>query len=284
MKLVASVILRNELDRYLVPFLAHLLPFVDEVRVLDDGSTDDWADALYEPHAEADFPYVPLDRIHVLRSEESGFWQHEGNARQALLDWTLEADPDWVLAIDADEFVSDGPALRALAEESHASVLTLNMQEVWAADVECLCIREDGGWREHPVPILWRVPGPTVLDADRRKPFPIRQWRIPDRQLAPGREPQAVRDFSRGGRHGAPSVDILHFGWACEADRQARYQRYIEHDGGRFHNSAHLQSIMAPPARVLLEGRDWPESLPLDVAARVLARAQRPAADAATLA
>jgi len=39
-------------------------------------------------------------------------------------------------------------------------------------------------------------------------------------------------------------VSFFHFGWACVADRQARYDRYVEHDGGKFHASPHLQSIM----------------------------------------
>lgn len=274
MKLAASVIVRNELDRYLVPFLAHLLAFVDEVRILDDGSTDGWTDLLLD-YNEALRPEwnLDLDRLHVLRADESAFWQDEGAARQRLLDWTLEGEPDWILSIDADEFVSDGAALRALIETPPAAVYSLAMQEVWQADDDCLCVRQDGGWRAHPIPILWRVPGSTVLEHDARGE---RKWRIADRKVAPGREPIAVRDLARfGSRHVLPSgVDVLHFGWACEADRAARHARYVEHDGGRYHNSAHLASIMAPAGRVKLDGIDWPAGL-ADVQASVLARARR---------
>lgn len=272
MKLTASVIVRDELDRYLVPFLQHLAGFVDEIRVLDDGSTDDWADRL---RAADGTHALDLDVLHVLRAEETSFWQDEGAARQALLEWTLEGQPDWVLAIDADEFVSDGAALRALIDAPAApAVYTLNMREIWVASDECLCVRQDGGWREHGVPILWRVPGPTVRQLDRAKPYALRQWRIPERKVAPGREPVAVRTLARNGRHVAASgVDVLHFGWACRADRQARYQRYLEHDGGRYHASAHLASIMFPDSRVKLEGIDWPPLEP-DVAAAVLSRAR----------
>lgn len=277
MKLVASVIVKDELDRYLGPFLTHLLEFVDEVRILDDGSSDNWADALLVRGDGA----VDLDRLHVLRSEASWFWQDEGLARHTLLDWTLTGEPDWVLAIDADEFITDGAALRAACESTGASVLTVNMEEVWVATDECLCIRQDGGWRDHPVPILWRAPGATVLASDRKQPVDRRKWRITDRKVACGREPVAVRELHRMRRHVADSgVDVLHFGWACQADREARYQRYVEHDGGQYHASAHLRSIMFPDSAVKLEGRDWPVGLDPSSRATVLARANRAAAAA----
>lgn len=288
MKLAASVIVRNEADRYLAPFLRHLAAFCDEIRILDDGSSDGWADLLgaelesgvglprwfvesHEPWSPIDT--APLDRIHVLRADESAFWQDEGAARQRLLDWTLQCEPDWILSIDADEFVSDGATLRRFIESPAAAVYSLVMQEVWQASEDCLCVRQDGGWREHPVPVLWRVPGPTVLAQDARGE---RKWRIADRKVAPGREPIAVRDLTRfSSRHVLSSgVDILHFGWACAADRAARHARYVEHDGGRYHNSAHLASILWPDGRVKLDGVDWPAGL-TDVQASVLARATR---------
>lgn len=271
-RIVASVIVRNEADRYLAPFLRHLAGFCAETRVLDDGSTDGWADRLYGEFA---MPASLLARLKVRRVEESSFWQDEGAARQALLEWTLEADePDYVLAIDADEFITDPAALVAACRTGEA-VVTLNMQEIWKLSPECLCVRQDGGWREHPVPILWRVPGATVRAHDAARPFPLRQWRIPDRKVACGREPQAIRDVVRAGRHVLRSrVDVLHMGWACEADRQARYERYVEHDGGRYHAGAHLRSIMFPDGRVSLEARDWPVGLE-DVRAALVARALR---------
>lgn len=272
MKLVASVIVKDEADRYLAPFLRHLAEFCDETRILDDGSSDGWADRLY---GEMAMPASLLARLHVLRSEESAFWQDEGAARNALLEWTLIGEPDWVLSIDADEFITDGAALRAACESARASVLTVNMQEIWVAADECLCIRQDGGWREHPIPILWRVPGPTALASDRNQQPARRQWRINDRKVAPGREPIAVRELHRMRRHVADSgVDVLHLGWACRADRAARYQRYVEHDGGQYHNAAHLRSIMFPDSQVNLEGRDWPDGLD-PVRDMALARARR---------
>lgn len=255
MKLVASLIVRNEADRYLEPCLAHLLDFCDEVAVLDDGSMDGSATLAQSFGA----------RVHVLRSDTSSFYEHEGRARQALLDWTFYHDPTHVLAIDADEFVTDGQAVRAACDDSVRDVWTLEMEEVWELDGDCICIREDGGWRSHPVPILYRVPGARGLDI----------WRIDDKPLACGREPLAVRRLAARSRPTGASV--LHFGWANEAEREDRWHRYAVADGGRYHRSTHLDSILWTDERVHLRARGWPPELH-GLRGRLTARVSRTAA------
>jgi hypothetical protein len=88
-------------------------------------------------------------------------------------------------------------------------------------------IRQDGGWCEHPVPILWKNVGKLPLH---------------NRKLASGRAPAAISTL----RPRFTDVAVYHFGWANQGERQARYQRYIEHDGGRFHRDQHIRSIMWP--------------------------------------
>lgn len=242
MKLVASVICRNELGRYLEPFVAHLLEFVDEIRLLDDhseGGTFEWLWALGE-HDK---------RVQVARLPAPPMFQHEGRARNRLLQWTLIGQPTHILAIDADEFVSDGQALRAACEGDQGNgAWTLQMEEVWKADERRLWTRQDGGWRAHQIPILWRVPERMTGD-----------YRIQNRQLACGREPVAVRALAR--RAAPTGASVLHLGWLREAERAARYERYVEADGGRFHASTHLRSIMWTDKRVRLRARPWPAAL-----------------------
>lgn len=236
MNLVASLIVHNELDRYLIPCVDHLLEFCDEVVILDDGSSD------------GTFQYFSDEPNIVIDYQERGFYEHEGRARQALIDLTLTRNPTHVLAIDADEFISNGMALRDILDHYPLTpAWTLCMQEIWKAN-EYLWSREDGGWCSHDVAGVWL-------------PELIKNHSIANRALACGRVPQEV-DHLAGRRYTQYAGEsILHFGWTCEADRAERYHRYVQHDGGQFHASAHLQSIMWPDERVQLQRLNWPGHL-----------------------
>jgi hypothetical protein len=242
MKLVASVVVRNELQRYLMPFIYHLSDFCDEIVVLDDHSTDGGFRQL------TGMPEVTL----IGTADEPLFFVHEGRFRNALLEMTLSRKPTHILAIDADEFVTDGQAVRN-ACAGPGNVFTLRMEEVWKADENGLQIRVDGGWRQRNVPILYRVP-----------PLPRhRSFKIADRAMACGREPQSVAMQALRGKSTPSGSSILHFGWTREAERDARYQRYVQHDLGKSggHADMHLRSIMWPDDKVTLEPREWPPSL-----------------------
>ena len=239
MKLVASVIARNEAGRYLAPFIEHLLDFCDEVRVYDDGSRDGTSEIL-----------ASYERVETMTGvlDISLFDAHEGKARQTLLDWTLEAEPTHILAIDCDEFVSDGQVLRDVLDRGgqRTTSWSMEMAEVWEIDGECLCVRQDSLWRAHPQPLVWKPIGPRS------------RYRIADRALASGRVPTGALTarprLTRG-------VSMLHFGWANPEARQDRYDRYMRIDAGQFHQRGHLESIMWPEEKILLQGRPWPEAL-----------------------
>jgi Glycosyl transferase family 2 len=240
--LVASLIVKNELGRYLPECVGHLRDFCDLVVVLDDGSTDrtgEWLDDNTDERMV----------VRHLDPADGFFAGHEGRKRQDLLNLTLNQLPDWVLCIDADEFVTDGPAIRNYANGPR-QVGTLEMEEVWKCDQSGLQLRMDGGWRPHPVPCFWNA----RLSGMRGRPL-----RIANRALSCGREPETVRRlFHRSRPTGA---SILHFGWTRESERPVRYERYVTADGGRFHASAHLQSIMRPDTDVTMERRQWPTNL-----------------------
>ncbi len=241
MNLVASLIVRNELGRYLEPCVQSLLEFCDEVRVWDDCSDDGTYEWL-----------LCQDRVAVGLEPAPSFFQHEGRARNRALRWAMDGKPTHILAVDADEFVTDGAAIRlACGNDQGPGVWSLDLEEVWKADERSLRIREDGSWnlQERGIPILWRVPLGRIAHSHR--------WQVLDMQLACGRAPTAVSTSRR-----IPSGSgLLHFGWACEADRAARYQRYVDHDGGRFHRDKHIKSIMFPDRDVKLRKRPWPANL-----------------------
>jgi hypothetical protein len=73
-------------------------------------------------------------------------------------------------------------------------------------------------------------------------------------------------------------TSILHFGWARESERQSRYDRYAKHDGGQFHASQHLESILWSEDRIQLSARGWPVSLDAEA---ILSAAQLPSTVAA---
>lgn len=241
MKLIASAIVRDEADRYLVPWLKHLLTFCDEVRLLDDSSTDD------TPYIAADV----ADEVCVTTNDGPAFFENESAARNRLLSWTIDGQPDYVLSIDADEFIGDAVALRAKMLMQPAPVYSLMMREVWKIRDDKLGLRVDGLWGDRRCPLLWQAPAR----------FQGARWRIPNRKLACGREPQAVR----GQRGVDTGVGIYHFGWTRVAERQQRAERYFEHDRGRFHGDKHLQSILWPDEQVGFNWQPWPLSIPSEL-------------------
>lgn len=251
--LVASMIVSEvEPGRYLVPCVDSLLEFCDQVVMLLDGDGA-WAKELGEPWGKNG------SRV-VAASNPFGtdFFAHEGKARQTLYDLTLGYSPTHVLAIDADEFVTDGKLVReAIEKYPETGVWSLPLDEVWRAEDECLCIRTDGAWGNRSIYNLFATPP----GAER--------WQIANRALACGREPQEV--IRKVGGAGKMNAEVLHFGWANEGERRERHARYAKHDQGNFHTRRHLDSILWPDERVILEARDWPEGL-RDLTPEILAR------------
>ncbi len=231
----------GELDRYLEQAIDALAEFCDEIRIRAEGVSMTNIVCLR-----------PLAPVSVMEAGVA-FFEHEGRARQELLEWTLEAEPTHILAIDADEFVADPEKLRnAVAANRNAATITLCMEEVWKADQDGYHVRCDGGWCPHETPSCYRVPHERMRGPD---------WRIQDRALACGREPLAIR-YARNSHRGPGRVyadtALLHFGWTRQDERKARHERYAIADGGKFHARRHLNSILWQDSQVLLERRDRP--------------------------
>lgn len=224
MKLVAAMNTRNELGRYLQLTIAGLLEFCDEVRVQDDGSDDLTPDYLES-----------LDRV-VVRRREGNLWRRdEGQLHAELLEHALEGHPTHILAIDADEYVVDGEYVRdVLAAHPNEIAFTLRMVELW--ELEPALARWDGGWRPHPVGILYRAPS--------RSEAGVGSWQIEGRRLASPRVPRCIVRRVRRRLALPVGTDVLHLGWSNPAERVARHRRYVELDDGRYHASRHLDSIL----------------------------------------
>jgi hypothetical protein len=241
MILAASIVCRNEIDRYLPLVIDHLRGFCDQITVLDDGSTDGTLQYL---RGEVD------SQLFLAGNPTATFDQHEGRVRQALLEFTLSRSPTHVLAIDADEFIADGPALRQrLEEQPEVAAWALRMTEIWSVTPDALQVRFDGAWRPYARTHVWAAPDPSQRGAVL--------WRIPERKLACPPIPHAVVRARAYDSH----QTIYHFGWADPETRQARYNRYMQLDAGRFHARTHLQSIMWPAHRIQLQPQPWPSTV-----------------------
>lgn len=251
-KIIGSVIARNEADRYLEPCLRALLEWVDEIRLLDDSSTDATQDMLATIHD----PRIVVHHHEVEnRNQHTDFHLHAA-ARTRLLHFTLGGDPTYIAAVDADEFVTDGAAVRHACERDPDAV-AVNIAEVWQACGDRLCIRQDGGWRSHPIAAVWRV-----------QRFRGQVLKLTDKQTATGRVPDAVHKVKA-----VPSgAAQLHFGWTNQAERAERFKRYPPGSG---HNDQHVQSILWPDNRVTLEAWEWPASWSNGLREAVLGRANR---------
>jgi len=246
MNLAAALVVRNELDRYLPLVVEHLRGFCDQITILDDGSTDGTLQWL---HSQID------GQLSVGGNPAGSFDQHEGQVRQRLLEMTLAREPTHVLAIDADEFIADGQWLRQQIEANpEIPAWTVTMTEVWEVTATAMRTRRDGAWGPYDRIHVWRVPDVIT-----------HSWRIAELQLACPAVPIAALR-ARARKSGTP---IYHFGWADPATRQARYDRYMSLDAGRFHARSHLESIMWPESRIVTQAVPWPET---DWAAKVRAR------------
>lgn len=243
MKLIAMVMVGpGEENRYLHSCLAHLREFCDEIRVRLETDDPGWEGTRWDGQIQ-------------VQARPPTFFQHEGHARQELLEWTMEGEPTHILAIDADEFVADGAKLRATMEaEPSVGVWRLAMTEIWGANEAALQVRTDGKWPPRPIGIAFEVPQDRHVNRQKR-----RHWRIPPSPGACGRVP-ILTQAAVNRTTGAAVTEILHLGWACKADRQKRYERYA-HTDGFGHDNRHIESIMYGDDRVTVRPMAWPPSL-----------------------
>lgn len=224
----------GEHERYLEAVLKRCHTWADQVHVALDPAAgphdrevvDSWADC---------YSVLP------------DTWEsHEGRFRQKA--WTrLEealnlSGEDFILCIDADEVIHEPSMVRDAAKEFPGQKIAFTFYEMWSPTE----YRVDTNWKPYQAHIMF--------------PYKTR-GNFRDRQLASGREPTYVQTLHPAKN---PVSDILHYGYASEKDREAKYERYMRLDGGKFHNVNHLRSILHAP-----ELRTWEKGGLLDVGTTV---------------
>lgn len=238
MRIITTMVVKNEADRYLGACLVWAKTFSDEIAVYDDQSTDDTVDVC-----------INLGALTAVRPNDvPSFLEHEGRFREEAWRWMESAtEPqvgDWILSLDADELLVDQRGeLRGIQDDIQAAasfnadVIAYNIPEIFAGAGGTLYRRVDGYWGSITGARLaaWR-PGAKFAD----------------RQMASGSLPVGGPQFL------SSDANILHLGYLDAQDRRAKHDRYIALPG---HSSEHVESILAPG---MLEAWDGP--LPFRVA------------------
>lgn len=227
MRLLAYMVTKDEASRYLDACLVHATEFLDGIAVFDDNSVDE------TPEIAARYGAKVCSRGDLAPA----FLEHESEFRQAAWDWFEDAlQPklgDWVLALDADEFLVSPGSIRAAVETeilraASAVSLRIPVPEVFGVEDGNVNVRVDGFWG--------KIQGTRLF-----------RW-LPNgcfsgRAMGSGAEPTYVL----GSRIcESTNLFLLHYGYADPNDREMKYKRYtalIDHG----HNNSHIQSIIQPP-------------------------------------
>ncbi len=198
-KITLSMVVRNEEARYLRRMLESARSYISDAMIIDDASTDGTAALCVEI-----LQGIPL---RLIRNKESKFAQ-EATLRRQQWEETLKLNPDWILALDADEIFEAKAAveMKALAADPSADSYFFRLYDFW----DETHYRSDRYWSAH----------------ETYRPFMIR-WR-PDMRLQWNEMAQHCGRF--------PMVECLqpkrsdlrlkHYGWAKPEERLAKYERY----------------------------------------------------------
>ena len=228
-RLTLSMIVRNEADRYLSQVLESAREYITDAVIIDDGSTDHTVHLCHQL----------LDTIpHKIIENKLSSFQNEWQLRNQQWTETISTDPDWILFLDADEIFEDNfkTGVPDLLQNDACSVYLFRLYDFWDEDH----YRDDTLWYAH------KTYRPFMLRYHKDAEYLFRQA---DQHC--GRMPANVFDF----KHELSHYRVKHLGWSREADRIAKYHRYLTLDPmGTYGSLAQYFSILDPePALVKWE-------------------------------
>lgn len=219
-KLTAMMQVRNEANRYLTMVLDDLSSYVDEIVVLDDGSTDDTV-AICQSY----------EKVCLLKqSDHSLYGVNEARLKRRLFRLTVVTRPDWILAIDADEVMEDRfkREVRGLIDQTQYDWYSFRFYHFWGSQSH---YRVDKLWAPTQYgPRLFRyMPGATYV----WNPQALHGGSLPCNLFS---------DFP-----GTPTdLRVKHYGYAGSREEIYRkYRFYVERDPvSRFCPRHHYDSML----------------------------------------
>jgi len=173
-KLILSMVIKNEADRYLRRALQAHREYIDGAVIIDDGSTDASADICREELAG-----IPLRLV----KNEASLFANEVMLRKQQWAETLRADPAWILNLDADEIFEEGFAEQLdsiLTNQTEYDAVYFRLYDMWTETH----YREDDYWQAH---LYYR---PFLV---RYRPGVVYTWRKTPQHC--GRLPLTIQEF-----------------------------------------------------------------------------------------
>lgn len=215
--IIAQMVGRNESERYLEEVLDRLSKQVDLIIFTDDCSTDNTKE-------------IAANYAEVFQTPEPLFTSHEGKLRAfawAQLDRFANVG-DWVVAIDCDEklyHVNDKP-IKEVLDSSPYDVVNVRFYHMWNET-------------QYRVDKLW-----TPNNSSRIFRY-VENGGFANKELACGSEPTYVLNWLRSSNYWVNSGLVMqHLGYIRDEDKYAKYERYSQIDGGKFHQGDHIKSII----------------------------------------
>lgn len=241
-RLLALLVFHNEM-RYLPGWFENVLPQVDGVVAMDDGSTDGSGDFVAAQPGVLELVRVPPRDPHV--------WD-DGVNHSRVTEAALRHQPDWMIGLDADERLEREFRTRAEAEIRRAErngylAYAIHLCELWNSP---RTYRVDGIWG-------------TKLRARLFKNVP--GLRYDTNQLHGQWAPLNGIRTIQGKPLGYPSADLLfyHLRMIDPQDRAARRDRYNQLDPDRKFQASGYDYLTDETGLVLEELKPGREYEPL---------------------
>jgi hypothetical protein len=222
------MLVRNESERYLENVLAHAVQYIDQAVILDDASDDHTVEICNRLFAQKEIPLI-------IASNQKPSFQNEILLRKQLWQMTLETNPDWIIALDADEIFEDKvvPELKKLASRNNIDVISFRLFDMWADNY----YREDAYWSAHKYyrPFMVRyIPGFNYRWQETPQHCGRLPYNIPNLRV----EPSPLR--------------LKHLGWLRPQDRLQKYYRYKKLDPeARYGIAEQYNSILDPSPNLI---------------------------------